>query len=391
MAVHINLLSQQLIPNVIPVLSDPKSITKIYLVLAGEQYRQSAAHLEAFYRRKDINNIELFHCNDPNDFYDLKSQAMYLLDKIKTEYNDEMVILNATCGTKPMSLAFTKVFDDPSNDCMAIYTDSIKKRVIILNDEVKLDPLPYNDVLDIKDYFNLNNFIIHKQNNNIKDEIYEREQLTKSIIGYASRNTNAISEINRLCQHSNFSELGNFTPKVKIGYAPRHEFKSILSLAQNRGLLTYDNTSVVFSSADDARYLGGGWLEELIYLAAQEVGIDKVKINVEGHLLYQNKDSNDVKNEFDVVLLHNNQLKILEAKTINWRKQHKQGQVATAKLDSLNKNYGGAFGKATLVTVFPPTQTIKNRSDGIQNLDVTEVKNYDTLKTALADWKKSTL
>ncbi|MEZ9329523.1 DUF1887 family CARF protein [Vibrio breoganii] len=390
MAIHINLLSEQLIPNVIPTLSDKINVTKMYIVVAGESLQYKANHLKDFYQGKGIEEVEFFQCEDPNDFYALKFKAAELYKNIKAFYPEETIALNATCGTKPMSLAFTMEFDNLEQFSMPLYTDTINKRVIILNDNEKLDFLPYSDVLNIQDYFNLNHFDVHEQRFEDFAQMRDRESLTKQIMNAARNFPKAVSAMNAICQRTNFNDDAKFDNTAQLKYTPKGDLKAILSTAQNHGLLKYTNEYVTFESADAARYLGGGWFEDLIYLAAEKAGIDKVALNVEGHLMSQ-RDGKPVLNEFDVVLMHNNQMKIVEAKTVNWDYSEGQGQQATLKLDSLTNTYAGTFGSGTIASVFPFTQRIEDRISALRSIEGLHVTSFKQLIGHLEQWKNSTL
>lgn len=290
MPIHINLMSQQLIPNVIPTLS--VATEKVYLVVAGDSFKENANHLKEFYHSKGIDDVELYHCDDPNDFYSLKYKALDLYKDIQAFYPGQHVLLNATCGTKPMSLAFTMVFDDLENQCMPIYTDTLNKRVVILNDNEKLSPLPFDDVLDIEDYFHLNHFKVHNTQTSSGSIAQEREELTKGILEHSLHYPEAISILNKISQETNFNDKQAFINTIQLTHIPQRDFKAILTLAKEDGLLTdFDKKSVSFANPEAARYLGGGWLEELSYLAAKEAGIEKIAINVEGHLIDQANSS----------------------------------------------------------------------------------------------------
>ena len=57
--IHIHLMSAQLIPNVIPSLSDITSVDKAYLVLAGNTFEKNASTRISFYQRDGIVEIAI--------------------------------------------------------------------------------------------------------------------------------------------------------------------------------------------------------------------------------------------------------------------------------------------------------------------------------------------
>lgn len=388
--IHINLMSQQIIPNVIPVLTKADEVSKVYLVLAGKQFRSNAELLRDFYHKKGIENVDLFLCDDPNDFYTLKTKAQQLFDDIRLVNPEETIYLNATGGTKPMSLAFAMVFDDIAQNSIPIYTDSIGKRVVVLNDDERSKDLQYADVLNIKDYFYLNRFEVFDSVYDNYVNMLDREELTKEILEHARNAPSIVAELNKIAQISAFNHPDQFVSSVNCGYEPSRSLKGVLKLAQVHGLLKFRGQDIQFESIDAARYLGGGWFEELIYLAATDAGITGVGLNIKGRFITDQNNS-QVNNEFDVVLIHNNQMMIVEAKTRKWGKQKISGQDTVLKLESLVNKYGGAFAKGELVTFYELPSSIKARLTTLNNVSVLNVESYEDLTNEFTKWKESTL
>jgi hypothetical protein len=391
----INLISQQLLPNVIPTLSLKNNVKKVYLVLAGRAFKHQADRLEKFYRDNGIDDIEVFSCQDPNDYHSLRQEAKDLFKDIKTPFPDDYIILNSSGGTKPMSFAFTQEFDNLPANSMAIYTDTLNKKVTILNDAADLPDLPYKSVLDIEDYLRLNDFIAvgwidkHSQSH---DEIASRYDLSKALIKAANQARQPISALNAICQQSNFSQKGKgFQPNVELAYRPSDELKALLHLAVNHQLIAWQEQSVTFTSEEAARYLGGAWLEELAYIAASEAEIEHVAMSLEGHQINKenSQQEDNVTNELDVVLVNNNQMMIIEAKTVNWAGKG-SGQSVTLKLDSLTSDLGGPFAKGLLASALKFNQTTLDRLRNKRYLIPYQVSSYQELLKHLKEWKVKT-
>jgi hypothetical protein len=393
--IYINLISKQLIPNVIPTLSNKENIKKIYLVLAGSTYEDKAKLLEKYYKNKGLQDIEIFHCLDPNDYYSVRSKAKGLFKYIKTSHPDDSIVLNATGGTKPMSLAFTQEFDKLREKSMAIYMDTDNKKITILSDLDGLPNLPYKSVLDIEDYLRLNGFAADSWVDNFSKDhapILSRFNLSQTLINAANRPDQPISALNKICQKTNFNQNGKkFLPEVEIGFKPSAKLVQVLLMAAEHGMIKWQDQTVFFDSEDAASYLGGGWFEELIYLAAHEVGIEHIALSLEGHQINNRNASEEdnVKNELDVVLVNNNQMMIIEAKTVNW-KSPGSGQNVTLKLDSLTADLGGPFAKGLLASALEFKDSTRDRLNTKSNLIPYRVTSYQLLITYLKEWKVKT-
>ncbi|MDN3651365.1 DUF1887 family CARF protein [Thalassotalea ponticola] len=388
MTIHINLLSAQTIPNTIPILAMKPSVQKIYLVVAGNDFVGKAQHLKQFYKRNDIDDVEIFSCPDANDYYSLRYKAKELFDNIQAFYPGQQVILNATCGTKPMSFAFVRQFDDPSENSLAIYVAANSNQIIFLSDSDKLKNVDTSSVMTIDDYLYLNMFQLQKKTGtSCDDDVQARASITKSILQLATEYPKLISLINHLAQKSCFNRPSYFQPMVPLANTPRGTVAELFAILEYQGLIQYTDTSITFDSPEVARYIGGGWFEELIYLAAIEAQVEEVALNVTGKLISDDGEISSVQNELDVVLLHNNHMMIVEAKTANWENSVSSGQEAMSKLDSLSQQYGGSDTKALIAIFYPLPEQVAQRIESIRHLSALHVQTYEQLVETFKNWK----
>ncbi|CAH1524410.1 conserved hypothetical protein [Vibrio jasicida] len=388
MSIHINLLSAQMIPNSIPILAMKESVEKIYLVVAGREFGDKAEHLKQFYQRNGIENVEEFYCPDPNDYYSLRYKAKELFDDIQAFHPNKQVILNATCGTKPMSFAFVRQFDNPDENSLAIYVASNSNQIIFLSDSDKLNNFDTSSVMTIDDYLYLNMFQLSEKIDTSCDyDVEARALVSKSILKLAADYPKLISLINHLTQESCFNRLSHFQPVVPLSIKPHGTVEELFNILKYEGLIQYSNTSMTFDSPEVARYIGGGWFEELIYLAAIEAGVEEVALNVSGHLINSEGEISQVQNELDIVLLHNNHMMIVEAKTANWENAVNTGQEAMSKLDSLSQNYGGSDTKALIATFYPLPEEVEQRVESMRHFSSLNVETYEQLVETFKSWK----
>ncbi len=400
-------MSEQLMPNVITTLSSINDIAKMVLVLADNRFRAKAKLVQAFYQDKGLKDVEIYLCGDPNDYPQLRQRAQVLFDELRQSHPAQQLILNATGGTKPMSLAFTQVFDKPSQGAISIYTDTQNKRVSILSDEPGMPILPYQSVLDIEDYLRLNNFEVEQKVDTYSrdiDAIEERAELSHAILSYATQDQYLITCLNSFCQKTEFGK-GTYAFKPSVIYTElaaysnlrpmqKDQLATLFEYCQKAGLISIRADGIEFTSEQSAVYLGGAWFEELIYLAAKESGVEHCAMNVEGHQLNQQKSKSEanVKNELDVVLVNNNQIMLIEAKTLNWNSNFNKGkgQDTALKLDSLTHHLGGVFAKGLLASLFPFNDSTQDRLRNIRSLTPLHVNGYTMLVHHLSNWKKQT-
>lgn len=393
MIIHINLISHQLLPNVIGTFSNTDKDMKMVLVLGDNKLKEKAELIEDFYTRKGVTDIQTINCQTSTDYAKLFKRAEALFEQLSYQYPDAMIALNATCGTKPMSLAFTQVFDQLSKNSMAFYTDTLEKHNTILTNPHKnmFPPLPYKSVLDVDDYLYLNQFHVSNEINihsKAHDDIVERRLLTEFLLGTCKREPSLISIINGVASQTNFGSNNKpFNPVVNNIAV----FKSVLNIyeqLQDSELVSVDieNKSLRFSSESAARYIGGAWFEEYAYLSAIDAGIEYVSTSVNGRWLDKSNIESLVSNEFDLVLVHNNQMMLIECKTNNWKDAGK-GQDVTLKLESLMRNIGGSHAKAILLSVFELNEHTHERVKNLTNLIPLSGGAIHGLTNQLKDWK----
>ena len=388
MTIHINLVSNQLLPNVIPTLSQGvNDIEKIYLVTAGTDFENSAHLLKTFYESKGVEKVELYRCEDPNDYYALRYKAKDLYLDIKCFYPNAFVALNATGGTKPMSIAFTQEFDHLADNSMALYTDTLSKKVIILNDADNLPDLPYHSVLSVQDYFTLSNFKLKScitLETNAHEILESREMLSKALLVLGSQQSSCIAQLNAIAQQTNFAHSNmNLDNEITFLHPISAALTSILTMDEAKQFVTLYNKSLYFYDENAIRYFAGGWLEEIIYLAALEAGVEHVAMDLLG-------TQNNAENQLDVVLTNNNQMLIIEAKTLDWSKG-KKGQNEILKLEGLTQHFGGSLGKSMFISLFPSTTAMDDRIANIRGMSFLKLTNYEDLLAYLVNWKNSTL
>ena len=397
MIIHINIISHQLLPNVISTLVNWEQLhqhqaIKVILIQGDETLSDKTKTLYNFYQHLGINDVEIEYCHTSMDYALLYQHAKTLFEHLRNDYPDAMLALNATGGTKPMSIAFTQVFDQLEQQSMVIYTDTEHQKITILNPNAdKLPSLPYHSVLDIENYLYLNNFKLNSliDNQSLEHEtILTRKTFSQSLLVLFERNRGLLRMMNALCQQTNMGHpFAPFCPNVILNSAPKDKFYDLLTACQHQGLLTFTKIDITFTNKESARYLGGHWLEEVVYCTAIDAGIEHVAMSVEGS--WDNaalSSSTQAENELDVVLVNNNQMMLIECKTLDWQ-QHNLGQSVTLKLDSLHRQLGGSLSQGMLISVCELGSKNQQRIDNSRNLTSVMGSQLHQLKQQITAWR----
>lgn len=381
---HLNLVSEQLLPNMIPTFADPNCVGVI-IIRGDDALQQQAQRLAAMYKVREIP--VLAHIQGQSSFLlsALKQQAQEVLQLLQREHADKSWVLNVTCGTKPMALAFASAFNQYNaqhsqhRPALIIYTDSQNKQIAVLNENREF-MLPYQSVMTLEELLEAHGFMLVSAIQSDNDaEVLARAELTHYLGGqFATRCQNMLAGLQYLATQAaqNFPDSAQQT-MPSIPYGPYAELYQTLECA---GLVQWkhDSQDITFTSEDACRYLAGRWLEELTYLEALKCGFEEVAMSVEGvwgddetrqRALRSSAWQRGKNNEFDVLIRHNNQLLTIECKAKNWHasehiEQHETSshQDVMHKLDNLGRKLGGLYGRNLLISARELTPAMHERA-----------------------------
>lgn len=378
--IHINLVSEQLLPNLIPTFADV-NCHGVVLVVSDNTLSEKADNLARLYQRRGLSILKISEGCSSHRPQKLYQQAQELIDWLATYHSDKQWMLNATCGTKPMSLVFSNTFnrfnrEHPDSDingiprALIVYTDTQNHELPLLNEGVDF-ALPWRSVMNLDDMLAANGFeCSHLVDSNNDAEVQERSDLTRYL---GKQFQGACQYFLGPLQHAATEAALHSAHSAELRDKPNKEAQSLCLRLQDAGLLKWDEAqskSLLFTDKDACRYLAGQWLEELTYLTAQECGFEQVAMSVEGlwqSAAFRQDNERGKNNEFDVLICHNNQLLTIECKAKHWGNQvsgESTNQDVVLKLESLGRKLGGAFGERLLVSARPlPDEMIQRAQD----------------------------
>ncbi|WP_330149812.1 Card1-like endonuclease domain-containing protein [Shewanella xiamenensis] len=378
--IHINLVSDQLLPNLIPTFAD-KECQGVVLVLGDNTQREKAETLKHLYNGRGMPILWTSEGSSSHRPAQLQEQAQALIHWLETHHGNARWILNATCGTKPMALVFANAFNRFNSEhpesasggiprALIFYVDSQNLEIPLLNDGVDY-ALKWEPVLSMDEMLAANGFErqtwIGKHND---DEIQARAELTRYLGKQFQRECRYFIGPLQGAAHKAV-DLHDY--QAELDKTPNKDAEALCLRLQQEGLLRWSaahNKFLQFTSKDACRYLAGRWLEELTYLTAQECGFSEVAMSVEGEWQTEALRQQSVRgknNEFDVLICHNNQLLTIECKAKYWG-EHQQGestnQDVVLKLESLGRKLGGLFGERLLISARPlPDEMVQRAKD----------------------------
>lgn len=271
--------------------------------------------------------------------YDLEDCYSQILKKVN-EYSSDELIMNLTSGTKIMSFAAFKIFDESNREM--VYVDSQNHCLLTIEKDKKIKSSPLNLIFGIKDYFSIYGYLIESGKERFPDtDDYKKLNLICS--KYYMQLKNIVTDINiQLKDKKTLIEAKDISGQCYLRFNLK-KGKGILKITQGRNLIDTEITSPEMLS-----YITGYWFEEYVYNKILNMGIfDELKKNIQVYLLKENLLP-EYLNEFDIVGIKNQTLYIYECKTGNIDK----GIIEKLRLI---KSITGTYSKIYLISLFKPT------------------------------------
>lgn len=361
---HMILVSAQPIPNLTPILDDTLRPKKVVMLVSSDMQERSKA-LENICKPRGIS-VERCLIENPWDANRIREQVE---DLLLTRYPDGGIALNATGGTKLMSIAAYEAFR--SCQLPVFYVHPEQDRLIWLSP--KLPDVDLSDRLKLNDYltaYGASTVDIAKTTG-VTEPI---RGLTQELLQNIDRYANELGTLNYLAYQADNPRLGT---EIEAGPQSKPYLWELLELFEDAGLCKINGHSLRFADEDARFAANGGWLEMHTYALCLNLkkacGIQDVACNIT--INRQPAGRAVVKNEIDIGLIKANRLHLIECKTQRF-KDDKDADVLY-KLNSLRDLMGGLQGRAMLVSFNPLDKASRARAKelNIQLCCQTELRN----------------
>lgn len=324
------------------------------------------------------------------DLGKIRRYANALADSLHQAYPQTTLTLNATGGTKLMILGFVPTFE--AMDARIIYTDTAHRRIELIGRET-LAPMPMTDVLNAPEYLAAQGMRFDRADSDDEKRrtlIEQRATLTRFMGEHADGLQAGIKILNGIVanaiERDKTSQQDRLArPSFDLTNGAWGDFAKLLARCDELGLIEWQRgaTQGRFCNLDAARYLSGIWLEEYAWLCASNSRPFDVRMGVHR----AGEDEAEI-NEFDLLVVHCNQLLFVECKTANFMRQLGQANQVTYKLDSLSRHARGLFGETWLLSaIAPPPELLERTND--MSIRVLGPAELPRLKEHIADWMRS--
>ena len=363
--VHVCLLSGQLLPNLIPILMERPRPLRVYLVTT-EEMAQEARHkrMQRLLRREGIE-VCIRPGAPSTGFTGIRGFAGKLADQLRAAEPGRTIVLNATGGTKLLSMGFVEVFRErlEGYPLRVIYTDTGHQVIETLVPRGQ-EATPMLGVLRADSYLAAQGMTLASSESDReawRSAARARRSLTEHLAENTERLVDFFSVVNGLV-HGGPERPGALSPggpkAQRFPSQPRGHWKDALTRIADAGLVGWQGAETIhFESVEAARYLSGGWLEEYAWLTACAADLQDVRCSVTGRWEQQSGPTAPI-NELDLLVVHDNRLLIVECKT---GRQATSEQAVATRLESLGRNAGGLFGSSLLLSARELSSTMQSR------------------------------
>ncbi|MDD2661385.1 MAG: DUF1887 family CARF protein [Methylococcales bacterium] len=248
---HLILVSAQPIPNLTPILDDTLRPQKVVMLVSPDMQERSLA-LESIFKPRGIS-VERCPINDPWDADRIRDQVE---DLLLTRYPDGDIVLNATGGTKLMSIAAYEAFR--SCQLPVFYVHPEHDRLIWLSP--KRPDVDLTGRLKLEDYLMAYGSSVDKlDRTGVKEPI---RQLTQKLLTDIDRYASELGALNYMAGQADNPRL---TSQIESGPQSRPHLWELLELFETAGLCEINGRSLRFADERARFTANGGWLEMHTY------------------------------------------------------------------------------------------------------------------------------
>lgn len=307
-----------------------------------------------------------------------------MAEKVEADHPGAEIVLNATGGTKLMTLGFVEAFR--SIGARVIYTDTAHRLIEILPEGIEIsEPIPMRDVLKVPDYLRAQGFLMNSSKSDDpfwREEAASRKSVCKYLGQHAAQIQDFIGALNGMANAA-IDREGNLIAAVQsFGKTPWGKWAEALGKLAAANLIRWQEGSdeVEFLDGESLRFLHGGWLEEYVWHILKDNDTFDCRLGVEG--TWESGDK--TLNEFDVMAVHCNQLLFIECKTLRFNGEN-DNEIAY-KVESLGGKARGLFGATWVVSAREPGDVLLERAKQA-NIRVIGPSDLPRLKEIVRDWR----
>jgi len=356
---HLCLVSAQATPNLTPAL-DPTTAPRRVILLVSPDMQRRAEWLAAVLKPRGIR-CESWPITDAWELEQVQHRVLDLLEREVALIAPRAIALNATGGTKPMSIGAYEAFR--AYDLPIFYVHPERDRLIWMYPQGQ-------GPVDLDNRLRLDAFLVAhgaRVVGSLATPVPRiKRDLAQWLVAGVRANAKALGTLNWLAMEA---ESTLVSPELDPGQRQDQRLRTLIDRFVLAGLILVRDRRLCFADEAARFFVNGGWLEEHVFATLQELrpkvpGIQDLARSLD--IVRETSRGEEVPNEIDVACLAENRLYLVECKTRVWRGKDAgaAGADALYRLDTLTDLLGGLQARAMLVSYRDlPARVLKRAAD----------------------------
>ena len=298
--VIVNIVSAQTIPNYIFIRQMFQIGDELLFISSKEMKDKIGPIVETLgWKNVNVESIILANKNDEEKWNEMASQIKKRLT------SDSKYIVNLTGGTKYMSLAVQRIFEEFNSEFF--YITFPKNHILPLMSDSD-SPIPIDYRISVDEYMRVHNIKTSKKGIT-QDKDYTKTFFT--LFSAPKLNDADFEIIDKLRAYRNgYKKKDIDILEIEKIEDNAHRYPKIENLQSFLDKIEFPQTGGILSKYE-VQYLTGGWFEEYVYhLIADKLHPTDMQIGVE----IKKTDTTNM-NDLDVVFTKGNKLFVIECKT----------------------------------------------------------------------------
>ena len=346
---HVYLVSAQATPNITPALDSGARPEKVVLVVSPDMEKQ-AEWLSDVLKSAAGVKVMFWRINHPWNISHIQDRILDLI----TELDDESIALNATGGTKPMSIGAYEVFRSAGKPIFYVHPER-DELVWLFPSQQPSHRLA--DRVKIPHFIRSYGGSVVSKGSLVVPPSYR--EFANTLINNIEQYERSLGTLN---WYANSAERSLTSEPVHDSAIRNQGFRELLGQLSDLNMVSLVNGRLKFSSEEARFFANGGWLEQYVLSTLNSLKKELPSIQ-DTATSVEIVRGDGVKNELDVVFLADNRLYIIECKAKNFKAgSATSGADTLYKLDSLADAVGGLKASALLVSYRPLGNYDMNRA-----------------------------
>lgn len=375
---HLYLVSHQATANITPTLDDEIRPDNVFLMVNSVMARR-AELLSGVLKQVAGVQVQNWMIDDVWDVEHIITRTMELLE----QYPDEEFALNATAGTRPMSIGAFQVFQAYQKPVFYVHPEDDRLIWLYPRDQ------PTHQLADrvrLPQFLHAHGSEIKAQGNPSVLPAYR--ELAEDLIANINYFDKPVSTLNWYAKQNVNVESTELSSK----HLRWDALLDLLDRLEMIEILTVESNCLNFRDNEAKKFASGGWLEQFVYSELLQIRqlLPQIQDVAQSIIVSRELLGEAVQNELDVAFLCNNHFYVIECKTGQLDIQ--SGQVGTQilyKLDSLKDLLGGFRGQGMVVSYKSMTTLDKRRAADL-GIEVCDGNQLQNLRSRLIQWLKIT-